>query len=265
MRALIRGVLAATMIVWAWIFCAQASLATEVRELPGAPESRSAAGADYVLRSVPFAGQTVTLLDLHAGGHDWTRPDAAKLPALPAASPASMKEPVQWFYGAEAGWMAVPAGWQVQRAAIGADGGTQYVFTAPDGASGGWVSYDVLPVCVGCILADANGLLPNAGEQLAELGSPAFDLGQTNPVISWQSRPDDCTLLFRYRSGGFTVRAAVQSSVAIAATGSAQRGALALAEVYAALPASKSSTADFMVASFRQAFPACRSPNGWPG
>jgi len=264
MRMQFRSVLAVMAVVVLCALSIATQAATNVRELPSAPELRSAPGADYDLRKLPFGGITVTLIDVHAPG-DWVRPESARLPALPAPSSPSGKDTVQWFYGSVAGSMAVPAGWHIQRAATGADGGTQYVFAAPEGVSGGWVSYEVIPVCVGCALGDANGLLPNAGEQLAELGTPAADLGQTQPVMSWQSRPDDCTLLFRYRSGGLVVHAAVQSSVTIASTSADQKGALALAEVYVALPASTSSMADFVVSSFRQAFPACRSPNGWRG
>lgn len=264
MRIRFRNVLAILALVVSCGLCPASEAATNVRELPAAPELQSSVGTDYALRTVPFGGATVTLVDVRSGG-DWVRPEVARLPSPPASSGLPKKDAVQWFYGSGAGWMAAPVGWRVQRAAISADGGTQYVFTASEGASGGWVSYEVIPVCVGCVLGDANGLLPNAGEQLAGLGTPAADLGQTNPVMSWQSRPDDCTLLFRYRSGGLPVHAAVQSSVAIAASDSAQKGALALAEVYAALPAARSAVADFMVSSFRQAFPACHSPNGWPG
>nr|WP_199042121.1 DUF4850 domain-containing protein [Dyella sp. ASV24] len=264
MRIRFRGVLAIAVLAMSWVLCPVAWAAKDIRELPASPEAQSTAGADYRLRTVSFAGAEATLIDVYSAG-DWIRPDIARLPGLPAVSALPTKDAVQWFYGSAAGWMAVPVGWLVREADISADGGTRYVFTASEGVSGGWVSYEVIPVCVGCVLGDANGLLPNAGEQLAELGTPGFDLGQTNPVMSWQSRPDDCTLLFRYRSSGLAVHAAVQSSVAIAATSDAQKGPLALAEVYAALPAAKSAQADFMVSSFRQAFPACRSPNGWSG
>ena len=264
MRIRFRNLLAILALMVSCGLCPAAEAATNVRELPAAPELQSTVGTDYALRTVPFGGATVTLVDVHAGG-DWVRPEIARLPPPPASSGLAKKDAVQWFYASGAGWMAVPLGWRVQRAVIGADGGTQYVFTASEGRSAGWVSYEVIPVCVGCVLGDANGLLPNAGEQLAALGTPAADLGQTNPVMSWQSRPDDCTLLFRYRTAGLTVHAVVQSSVAIAPGDHAQKGALALAEVYAALPAARAATAEFMVSSFRQAFPACRSPNGWSG
>ncbi|WP_144240765.1 hypothetical protein [Dyella japonica] len=79
--------------------------------------------------------------------------------------------------------------------------------------------------------------------------------------MSWPSRPDDDALLFRYRSHGFFVRAAMQSTVAIAAPSDAQKGTLALAEMYATLRAVRSATADFLVSSLRQG----HSPDGWPG
>lgn len=238
--------------------------ASDVRELPASPESRSAAGTDYALRTTSWAGATVTLIDVHSDGGDWLKVDAAKLPALPMQAPESSRDSVQWFYGTVAGWMAVPTGWRVQHAAVGVDGNAHYVFTASEGASGGWVGYDVFPACEECLLQAAEALLPNAGERLgARNDAPPISLGQTNPVMSWQSRPDDCTALFRYRANGLTVHAAVLSSVPIAATSDAQKGALALADVYAALPAAKSATAEFLLSSFGQDFPACRAPNGW--
>lgn len=233
----------------------------DVRELPAAPEMRSAAGADYVLRTVPFAGTTVTMIDVHSGAGDWTRPEASKLPALPA--PPSGKDTVQWFYGGVAGWMAVPTGWHVQRATIGVDATARYTFVAADGAAAGWVAYAVIPACEECMLQAAEALLPGAGEQLAARhDASSINLGQTNPVISWQSRPDDCSLLFRYRKDGLSVHAAVLSSVSIA-TWDSSKTTLALADVYAALPAAKAALADYLVDSFRQAYPACRSPQGW--
>lgn len=262
MRFRFRHVVANVAMALLWGMVSQVYAATGVRELPATPEIRSAVGTDYALRAVPFGGLSVTLIDVHSGVGDWTRPDPTKLPALPT-SPSSSKDAVQWFYGDVAGWMAVPQGWRVQRATIGVDANAHYTFAAPEGASSGWVSYTVIPACEECLLQESEALLPGAGEQLAAKhdATPIY-LGQTNPVMSWQSRPDDCTALFRYRLGGLTVHAAVLSSVSVSALETG-RGALALADVYAALPAAKSALASFMVEGFRQAFPACRSPDGW--
>jgi hypothetical protein len=264
MRFRFRHVVALVATTLLWGMMSQVHAAAGVRELPTTPEIRSALATDYALRTLAFGGVTVTLIDVHSGAGDWTRPDPAKLPALPS-SPSPPKDAVQWFYGDVAGWMAVPQGWRVQRATIGVDANAHYTFTAPEGATSGWVTYTVIPACEECLLQESEALLPGAGEQLATRhdATPIY-LGQTNPVMSWQSRPDDCTALFRYRLGGLTVHAAVLSSVPVPAleTGKA---ALALADVYAALPAAKSALADFMVGGFRQAFPACRSPQGWSG
>lgn len=258
-----RAVVAAVLVLLG-LFGRQAWAGEGVRELPSTPELQSAPGTDYTVRTAPFAGLTVTLIDVHSGAGDWTRPELAKLPALPSPAP-SAKDAVQWFYAGVAGWMAVPAGWRVQRAAIGADANARYTFVAPEGAESGWVTYAVIPACEECLLQEAEGLLPGAGEQLAARhDAPPINLGQTNPVMSWQSRPDDCTALFRYRSAGLTVHAAILSSVSVSVS-DAGKGALALADVYAALPAAKSTLAEYLVGSFRQAFPACQSPQGWSG
>ncbi|WP_201312591.1 hypothetical protein [Dyella sp. EPa41] len=238
---------------------------TGVRELRSTPDMRSAPDADYALHAANDGGASVTLIDVHGGGGDWLRADPARLPPLPGDAPVAGKSALQWFYGAVVGWMPVPAGWRLQRAEIGMDGGTVYTYASPDGASAGWITYTVIPACLGCMLDETNGLLPGAGERLATLtGSPESNLGQTQPVMSWQSRPDECTALFRYRSGALTVHAAVLSSVPISALDS-RKGDLAVADVYAALPAGKSGAADYLLGHFRQAFPACHSPNGWPG
>lgn len=262
MRFRIRHVMAIVAMALLWGTGPQVHAAAGVRELPSTPEMRSAAGTDYSLRTVPFGGLSATLIDVHSGVGDWTRPNAADLPPLPSSTPSG-KDAVQWFYGGVATWMAVPAGWHLQQASIGADANARYTFVAPEGASSGWVSYVVIPACEECLLQEAEGLLPGAGEQLGTRhDAPPILLGQTNPVMSWQSRPDDCTALFRYRTGGLTVHAAVLSSVPVAALETG-KGALALAEVYAALPASKSALADFLVNHFSQSFAACRSPDGW--
>lgn len=264
MRFPFRNVVAIVAMALLWGLAPQVHAAAGVRELPSTPEMQSALGTDYALRTAPFAGITVTLIDVHAGAGDWTRPEVAKLPALPSP-PSSTKDTVQWFYGGVAGWMAVPTGWRVQRAAIGADANARYTFVAPEGAASGWVTYAVIPACEECLLQESEGLLPDAGEKLAARhDATPINLGQTNPVMSWQSRPDDCTALFRYRSAGLTVHAAVLSSVPVSSLETG-KGDLALADVYAALPTAKSALADYMVGSFRQAFPACQSPQGWSG
>lgn len=261
MRIRLYGVLAMLLLACGGV----RAQAGDVRELPTAPEMRSAPNVDYALRTATFAGAKVTLIDVHSGLGDWTRPDLHDLPAPPATPSLPAKDALQWFYGSVAGWMAAPAGWQVQRASIGADGNARYTFVAPEGATGGWVTYSVIPACEACLLDEAQALLPGAGEALGSRhDAPPIRLGQTNPVMNWQSRPDDCTALFRYRSGGLTVHAAVLSSVPVAALDDG-KGELALADVYAALPAARAAQAQVMVESFRQAFPACRSPNGWPG
>ncbi|WP_109126946.1 hypothetical protein [Dyella sp. C11] len=263
MRIQFRSILAVVAMAAVIGWCPPSRADTDIRELPTTPETQSAPGTDYALRPVTFAGSTVTLIDVHSGVGDWTRPDVAKLPALPSASGLPAKEAVQWFYGSIAGWMAVPAGWRVQRATIGVDANARYTFVAADGAASGWVTYAVIPACEECLLRDAEGVLPGAGEALASRHDAVpIHLGQTNPVMSWQSRPDDCTALFRYRAGSLMAHAAVLSSVPIAALDTG-KGDLALAEVYAALPAGRSALAEFMVGSFRQAFPACQSPRGW--
>ncbi len=256
---------AAAFTLLCWLCLPALHATTGVRELPSAPQERSAAGTDYNLHTVTASGQTVTVIDVRTATGDWLRPDAAHLSASLPDAPAALQAQLQWFYGSTAGWMAVPAGWRVQRATIGADGGTVYTFAAPDGTHTGWLTYTVIPACVGCILDEANGLLPGAGEHLAaRSGNPESNLGQTNPVMNWQSHQDDCTALFRYRSGGLTVHAAVLGSAPITVLDT-QKGELSLAEVYAALPASKGSLADFLIGHFQQAFPACHAPNGWAG
>jgi hypothetical protein len=265
MRIQLRSVVAIVAMAMASGACLPVRAGDAVRELPSAPEMQSAPGVDYALREISLGGATVTVIDVHSGTGDWTRPDAARLPALSAPAPSSAKDPVHWFYAAIAGWMAVPTGWRVQRASIGGDGNARYTFVAPDGAASGWVSYTVIPACEECALDAAEALLPDAGEQLATRhdGVP-IRLGQTNPVMSWQSRPDDCTALFRYRAGSLTVHAAVLSSVPVTALDTG-KGSFALADVYAALPANKAALAEAMVGSFREAYPACRSPQGWAG
>jgi hypothetical protein len=264
MRFDYRGLFIAIALLW-WLLIPALRATDGVRELPSAPETQSALGSDYSLHTASFAGSSVTLIDVHSGEGDWLRSDPAKLPAFPASTPPSLKGQLQWFYGGVAGWMPVPTGWRVQQASVGADGGTVYTFVAPEGAASGWVSYTVVPACVGCLLQEAEGLLPGAEEHLAELSdAPVANPGQTNPALSWQSHPDDCTALFRYRSGNLQVHAAVLSSEPIAVLDN-QKGDLSLADIYAALPASKAMLAEFMVTSFRQTFLACHAPGGWAG
>jgi Domain of unknown function (DUF4850) len=257
--------MAAAIALCGWLFAPLLHATEGVRDLPSAPTLRSEQGVDYAVHISSFEGVPVTLIDVRSGTGDWIKADPAHLPTFPVTPPAALKERLQWFYGGEVGWMPVPTGWVLQRAAIGADGGTVYAFVAPESASSGWLKYTVIPACLGCLLEAADGLLPGAGEHLTALtGAVAAHQGQTNPALSWQSLPDDCTALFRYRDAGLVVHAAVLSSEPLTALDS-QKYDLSVADIYAALPAAKASLGEFLVSTFRQTFNACHAPGGWPG
>lgn len=254
-----------------WFVIPGTYAAADARTLPGAPQSSSVEGRDYLLRDVALdpantrltGGIPVTLIDVFTGTGDWAKPDLARLPAYKANLPTKLRGRFRLFYGQVVGWMLVPAGWRVQFAAIGADGNTGYTFVAPTGAGSGWLAYGMTPACRSCLLSHADGLLPGAWHQLVAQG---YVHGKTpwHPMPEPDSldHPDDCTALLRYRSGELSVHAAVLSSEPMAALNTAQVD-LSLAEVYAALPSSKAAIAEDIVARFRRTFPACRSPNGW--
>lgn len=259
----------AIALLW-WLFIPSAYAATGSRTLPSAPQSSSVEGRDYSLRDIAMdhanahltGGIPVTLIDVFTGTGDWARPDLAHLPAYKATMPTRLRGQFRLFYGQVVGWMLVPAGWRVQFAAIGADGNTGYTFVAPTGAGSGWLDYGVTPACRSCLLANADGLLPGAWDQLVAQGYVHGAMPwHPAPVPDRLDHPDECTALLRYGSGTLSVHAAVLSSVPM----DSKRGDLSLAEVYAALPSFRAASAEAIVDSFRRAYPACHAPNGWPG
>jgi hypothetical protein len=254
-----------------WLLMPIAHAATDARTLPSSPQLSAVEGKDYSLHHVVdrasrhlSQGMQVTLIDVHTGIGDWARPDLGHVRAYKTNMPTRLRGQFQLFFGDVVGWMLVPAGWRVQLATIGADGNTGYTFISPAGAGSGWLDYGITPACLACLLGEADGLLPGAWEQLIAnhyLHGPMP--WRPVPAPDRLNHPDVCTALLGYRSGGLSVHGAVLSSEPMAALNNRSLGDLSLAEVYVALPSSKSASAEAVVAGFRRAFSACHSPKGW--
>jgi hypothetical protein len=249
-----RIVRASGVLVLLWLSAFTASADTYARHLPTAPQAQQT-DLEYEQRTVVIGGEPVTLIDVPTGIGDWDRPDPARMQTNNGRIVPSQHGTFQWFYGGVVGWMLVPAGWHLRHASIGADGSSAYAFVAPQGAASGWLQYSIIPACVGCIVNEADGLLPGGWERAVALDlSNGTKPWQPVPVPERLDHPDVCTALLSYRVGGLTVHGAVLSSAPMAKVGNDD---VSLVEIYVALPAKKSTSADAIIASFRHEFPPC--------
>lgn len=150
-------------------------------------------------RSQPLRDVPATIIEVITGLGDWNTTADVDVPVYGPVLPDAVRPHVQLFYNEAIGWMVVPRGWRLRRAAVGADGNAVFAYTALGGASQGWMSVASVPACGGCILAEMDGLFPEAHRELNKLwGSDAPSPHMTPKLLSL-SHPDPCTASFTYR------------------------------------------------------------------
>ncbi len=68
-------------------------------------------------------------------------------------------------YGTNTGWMLVPRGWLLVKAAVGTDNSSVYEFNEPNGGKGRLAANDSGGACLGCALSLAAPFFPEARRQ----------------------------------------------------------------------------------------------------
>lgn len=75
------------------------------------------------------------------------------LPARPReAPPGPAPEGQRWLWSVASGWLPVPKGWELRRAAVGVNGSWVIELSAPEGQPGRFRAMDT-GACVGCALS----------------------------------------------------------------------------------------------------------------
>jgi hypothetical protein len=121
--------------------------------------------------------------------HDLTPPDGSRLtPALASRLAA---------YYHSYGWILVPRGWSLIRAASGADGSETLTFAPPHGR--GYIRFESAGACVGCALMSAAVFFPEA-ERAAREEKFAYYIGTNVPLKTVRMRPH--VMAYRVEIGG---------------------------------------------------------------
>lgn len=231
------------------------------RALTGPPSRYiSVQGKDYRLAPAhPRDAAGKSLADIHAtrievrdSEGEWETVTDAELPALTLATPPDLRDKLDWFYASATGWLAVPRGWKPLRTAVGVDGNTIFSFVAPEGAEAGWMSWELLPACLGCIYQAAQGVFPGAHKQLDALMETSTPEPVLDPKPDQLQRLDRCTARLAYQ---LPKSPPVRSLLVLDQTGDPFYRELALA-----MPAASTPVADFLLAAFKDAHGGCGKP-----
>ena len=240
---------------------ADSSPQTDPQTLPGLPQLKSEAGKDYRLRDFTAKdaagkplGMPAQVIEMSYGDGEWTSLDSKDIPAFTDELPEEMRSRLQLFYTPGLGWVLVPRGWKVQRAAEGEDTTGRFTFVAPTGAKDGWLITDVVPACMGCMYMDTDGLLPSSHQRLIDMdiAEPGSKPAQVIPTPDSMSHPNPCTAVFSYHK---PPSPPVQAVVFLGEeTPDSDAGEQTL---YLALPEKDSKLAEFLITRFRQHVTSC--------
>lgn len=149
----------------------------------------------------------VTVFD---GVGSWDGPSSASPPVFVLNSSASIRSKVALFQietGLGGGWIAVPKSWRVISADAGAQGSWGATLVAPGGPRDGWLLIGGSGPGTTEVFSAAEGYFPGAFQLENEL----FPGTLTHDSTLWPkpdslARPDPCTALVSYRSGGLVVK-----------------------------------------------------------
>lgn len=228
------------------------------RALTGPPTHYvSVAGKDYRLAPVhphdaaghPLDGVRAARIEVKDEEGEWETLRDAEVPALTVTAPPALRDKLDWFYADATGWLAVPRGWKPLRTAVGVDGNTIFSFAAPEGVEAGWLSWELLPACLGCIYEAAQGVFPGAHKQLDAL------METSTPEPALEPKPDDLQRLDRC-----TARLAYQlpkSPPVRALAVLDQTGDPFYRELAVAMPVASAAVADYLLAAFKDAHGGC--------
>ena len=198
---------------------APAAAPNNTRELPSALSGEtSVVGKDYRLHAVtaedsaghPLNDVPASIVDVFTGAGEWDSPKYSEAPAIEGSVPADMQAQIQLFYAAGSGWMLVPRGWILRRAAVGADGSAAFEFAPANPGAAGWEGIDTAGACMGCMYADGDGIVPGAHARLEEIVDDGEPEPKLHPTPDSMTHPTECMTVFRYRiKSELTVHAVV--------------------------------------------------------
>ena len=133
-----------TLAVWLMLMTPILLAADATPTLNGPPTHyNSVEGKDFRLTPAhpkDAAGKRVTDLpatriDVFDGFGEWEQTADAALLIFDQAIPAALRSQVQLFHANATGWLLVPRGWRVRRAAVGVDGTLAFSFIAANGVA----------------------------------------------------------------------------------------------------------------------------------
>jgi hypothetical protein len=189
----------------------------------------------------------VTVLD---GTGSLDGPSSVAPPAFVLNSSASVRSKVALFQvetGLGGGWITVPEGWRVVSAVAGAQGSWGATFVAPDGASHGWILIDGSGPGTTEVFSAAEGYFPGAYQLENEIIPGTLTRDSTlSPEPYAFVRPDPCTALVSYKSGGLAIISVRQF------------GRDGITSFSVALPASEATLQAFLFDAYRKEHPVLK-------
>jgi len=189
----------------------------------------------------------VTVLD---GTGSWDGPSSVSPPAFVLNSSASVRSKVALFQvetGLGGGWIVVPKGWRVVSAVAGAQGSWGATFVAPDGPSHGWILIDGSGPGTTEVFSAAEGYFPGVYQLENEIIPGTLTRDSTlSPKPYAFVRPDPCTALVSYKSGGLAIVSVRQF------------GRDGITSFSVALPASEATLQAFLFDAYRKEHPVLK-------
>lgn len=187
---------------------APAPAPSNTRELLSAVSSQSSvAGEDYRLHAVtakdsagrPLNDVPANIVDVFNGAGEWSSPKYSEPPPIAEPIAADMLSQIQLFYAIGNGWMLVPRGWVLHRAAEGADGSTEFEFISSSSSTEGWEVFTTAGACMGCMYAEGDGIIPGAHDRLEEIIDDGAPEPKLHPAPDLITHPTPCMAVFSYR------------------------------------------------------------------
>lgn len=150
-------------------------LASFAHARPSEPEFKvKTAGTLLVNGTIRIPAYVISVADATGDAGDFATPPLTAADMRVQGSVSADTAGALAAYQTNVGWLLVPRGWRVTRAAVGVDNSSVYAFKAPSGA-GQIVSQDSGGACVGCAFSLASPFFPEARKQ-----ARAMDLGDND-------------------------------------------------------------------------------------
>ncbi|MBS0458215.1 MAG: DUF4850 domain-containing protein [Proteobacteria bacterium] len=161
-----------------WVLVLACALGSAAQAQASAPQFKvKAAGTLVVNGAVRIPAYVIAVADATADDGAFSTPEINASTLNVHGKVSADADRALVAYQTNVGWLLVPRGWRVAKAAVGADNSSVYEFDDPSGA-GRIVSQDSGGACVGCAFSLASPYFPEARTQAKAMDLGANDSGK---------------------------------------------------------------------------------------